>query len=68
MQEYIKKLLGSEMTTLIISNKDVDDIRKIVKSLKVNKSLEDLLIKYVSETIKMKQKNKRSGVDRYIRS
>ena len=52
------------MATLIISNKEVDDIRKIVKSFKVNKSLEDLLIKYVSETIKMKQKNKKSGVDR----
>ena len=34
MQEYIKKILGSgNMTTLIISNDEIHDIIKIVKSL-----------------------------------
>ena len=33
MQEYIKKILGSETTTLIISNDEMVDIMKIVKSL-----------------------------------
>ena len=33
MQEYIKKILGSGNTTLIISNDEMKDIIKIVKSL-----------------------------------
>ena len=48
---------GSGTTTLIISNKEMNDIMKIVKSLEES----DLLIKRVSETIKMKQKNKEEG-------
>ena len=43
------------MTTLIILNEEMDDIMKIVKSLKES----GLLMKGVSETIKMKQKNKK---------
>ena len=52
-----KKVLESGVATLIISNEDMDDIMKIVKSLE--KSC--LLIKGVSDTLKIKKKNK--GVD-----
>ena len=47
-------MFGSGVTTLIISNEEMNDIMK--------KSLEEsgLLIKGVSETVKIKQKNKRS--------
>ena len=44
----------SDFTKLIISNKEMDDIENIVKSLEES----GLLIKSVGETIK-KQKNKR---------
>ena len=48
MQEYIKKILGSgNTTTLIISNDEINDIIKIVKSLEDS----GLLLKGVSETI-----------------
>ena len=43
------------MTALIISNEEVEEVMKIVKSLEES----GLLIKGVSETIKMKQKNKK---------
>ena len=33
MQEYTKRILGSETTTLIISNDKMEDIMKITKSL-----------------------------------
>ena len=53
-----KKMFGSEFTKLIISNEEMEDIMKIIKSL------EDcgLLIKSVSETIKYgaKEQNGRS--------
>ena len=42
-----KKMLGSGFTTLVISNKEMNDIMKIVKSLEESR----LLIKSVSETI-----------------
>ena len=47
MQEYIKNISGSGTTTLIISNDEMEDIIKIVKSL------EDagLLLKGVTETV-----------------
>ena len=49
MQEYIKKILGcGHNTTLIISNDEMKDILKIVKSL-VDSGL--LLLEAVSETI-----------------
>ena len=49
MQEYIKKILGCghNNTTLIISNDEMDDILKIVKSLEDS----GVLLKGVSETI-----------------
>ena len=57
MQECIKKILesGNNTTTLIISNDEMVDIMKIVKSL------EDsiLLIKEVSETIQNEAKEQK---------
>ena len=52
-----KKILGSGMTTLIISNEEMNDIMKIVKSY--DKS--DLLIKGVSKTIKNEAKEQKAG-------
>ena len=49
--------LASRMTTLIISNEEMNDIIKIVKSLEES----GLLIKGVSETIKNKAKEKKGG-------
>ena len=46
MLEYIKKILGSGTTTLIISNGEMEGIIKIVKSLEDFGSL----LKEVSET------------------
>ena len=52
MQGYIKKILGLGNTTLIISNKDMDDLNRIVKSL------EDLglLLKGVTQSLQNKVK------------
>ena len=48
MQEYIKKILGSgNNTTLIISNNDIEDFIKIVKSFEDS----GLLLKGVTETV-----------------
>ena len=47
MQEYIKKILGSGNTTLIISNDEIHDIIKIVKSLEDS----GLLLKGVTEAV-----------------
>ena len=50
-----KKIHGfGQNTTLIISNYEMEDILKIVKSLEDS----ELLLEGVSETIKMKQKKK----------
>ena len=46
----LKKILGSGFTTLIISNKEINDIMKIVKSLEES----GLLIKSVKKQLKMK--------------
>ena len=56
MQEYIK-ILGSGNTTLIISNDEVNDFIKIVKSL------EDfgLLLKRVTETVQNEVKGQKGG-------
>ena len=45
-----KKILGSGNTTLIISNKDMDDLIKIVKSLEDS----GLLLKGVTESVQIK--------------
>ena len=52
-----KKMLGSETTTLIISNDEMDDILKIVKSLENS----GLLLKGVSERIQHEAKGQRGG-------
>ena len=50
-----KKMFGSRTTTLIISNEEMNDIMKIVKSLEES----DLLIKSVSKTIENKAKEQK---------
>ena len=61
MLEYIKKILGSgkhnNTTTLIISNDEMDDISKIVKSLEVS----GLLLKGVRETIQNETNEQQGG-------
>ena len=52
-----KKILGSG-TTLIISNDEMEDIIKIVKSLEDS----DLLLKWVSETIQNETKGQKGGL------
>ena len=51
------KMFGSGMTTLIISNEEMNDIMKIVKSLEES----SLLIKGVRETIKNEAKEQKVG-------
>ena len=55
MQEYIKKILGSGNTTLIISNDEIHDIIKIVKSLEDS----GLLLKGVTETVQNEVKEQK---------
>ena len=62
MQEYIKKVLGSGhnnplSTTLIISNNEMEDIIKMVKSLEDS----GLLLKGVTETVQNKVKKQKGG-------
>ena len=57
-----KKMFRSCVTTLIISNKEMNDIKKMVKSLEVS----GLFIKGVSEIIKNKAKEQRSGFLRML--
>ena len=45
MKEYIKKILGSGNTTLIISNNEMKDIIKIVKSVEDSGLLLEGLLK-----------------------
>ena len=52
---FKKKIFGSSMTRLIISNVEMNDIMKIVKSLEEF----GLLIKGLSEQLKSKEKNKK---------
>ena len=47
MQEYIKILVSGNMTTLTISNNEIEDIIKIVKYLEDS----GLLLKGVTETV-----------------
>ena len=53
-----KKMLGAGTTTLIISNDEMDDILKILKSLEDS----NVLLKGVSETIQHEAKEKRGGI------
>ena len=52
-----KKILGSGNTTLIISNDEIEDIIKIVKSLEDS----GLLLKGVSETVQNEVKEQKDG-------
>ena len=52
-----EKMFGSVVTTLIISNEEVNDVMKIVKSLEES----GLLIKNVSETIKNEAAEQKGG-------
>ena len=60
MQEYIKKILGSGNTTLIISSDEIHDIIKIVKYFEDS----GLLLKGVTETVQNEVKEQKEG---YIR-
>ena len=53
-----KKISGSEKTTLIISNDEMKDVIKIVKSLEDS----GLLLKAISKTIQNQAKKQRGGV------
>ena len=53
-----KKMLGSGNTTLIISNEEMNDVMKIIKSLEKS----GLLIKGVSETIQNTAKQPKGGL------
>ena len=55
MQEFKKKIHGSGTTTLIISNKEMNDIMKIAQALEDS----NILLKGVSKTIKNEQRNKK---------
>ena len=61
MLEYIKKILGT-VSTLIISNDEIENIIKIVKSLKDS----GLLLKEVSETIQNEAKEQKGGIFRML--
>ena len=52
-----KKIFGSGNTTLETSNEKMNDISKIVQPLEESR----LLMKGVTETIKIKQKNKKEN-------
>ena len=57
MREYIKKILGSGNTTLIMPNNEMGDIIKIVKSLEDS----GLLLKGVTETVQNEVKEQNRG-------
>ena len=58
MQEYIKKILGSgNNITLIISNNEIEDHIKIVKSLEDS----GLLLNGVTETVQNEIKEQKGG-------
>ena len=57
-----KKMFRSVYTTLITSNEEMNDIIKIVKSLKDS----GLLVKSVSETIKNEAKEQKGGFLRML--
>ena len=59
MELFIKKeMLGSGFRTLIISNEEMNDIMKIIESLKES----ELLIKYVEGTITNEAKEQKKDL------
>ena len=57
MQEFKTKMHGSGNTTLIISNKDMNDIMKIIQALENS----NILLKGVTKTIKNETKEQKGG-------
>ena len=57
MQEYTKKILESGNTTLIISNNEIENLIKIVKSLEDS----GILLKGVTESVQDEIMNKKAG-------
>ena len=57
MREYTKKILGSINTTFIISNKEMNDIIKIVQALEDS----NVFLKGVTETVKNETKEQKGG-------
>ena len=57
MQEYIREILGSGNTTLIMSNNEMEHIIKIVKFLEDS----GLLLKRVPETVQNEVKDQKGG-------
>ena len=57
MQEYIKNILGSGNTTLIISNDGIHDIIKLIKALEDS----SLLLKGVTKTVQNELKEQKGG-------
>ena len=53
-----KKIHGSGTTTLMISNKEVNDMMKIVQALKES----NILLKEVTKTIKNETKEQKGGI------
>ena len=57
MREYIKKILGSGNTTLIISNEEMNDVIKIVQTIEDS----NILLKGVTKTIENERKKQKVG-------
>ena len=57
MGEYIKKILGSGTTTLVIPNKEMNDIMKIVQAFEDS----NILLKGVTKTVQNEVKNKKEN-------
>ena len=57
-----KKILGSRNTTLIISNKEMNDIMKIAQALEDS----NILLQGVAKTIKNKTKERKTRIFKYV--
>ena len=57
-----KKIFGSGISTLTISNEEMNDVMKIIKSIKDA----SLLIKDVSETIENEPKKTKTWISRHV--
>ena len=57
MQDYVKKILGSGNIKLVISNNEMEDLIKIVKSLEDS----GLLLKGVTEAVQNEVKEQKWG-------
>ena len=57
MQEFKKKIHGSETTTLIISSEEMNDIMKIVQDLEDS----NILVNRITKTIRNETKEQKGG-------